>query len=58
VRLKSGDPCVFGRGAEEIEALTAAGIPYEVIPGVTAAFAVASHAGIPITIAIWHRPWP
>jgi uroporphyrinogen III methyltransferase/synthase len=49
VRLKSGDPHVFGRGAEEIEALAAAGIPYEVIPGVTAAFAVASHAGIPIT---------
>jgi uroporphyrinogen III methyltransferase/synthase len=49
VRLKSGDPCVFGRGAEEVEALIAAGIPYEVIPGVTAAFAVASHAGIPIT---------
>ena len=49
VRLKGGDPHVFGRGAEEVEALLAAGIPYEVIPGVTAAFAVASHAGIPIT---------
>ncbi len=49
VRLKSGDPYLFGRGAEEVEALTAAGIPYEVVPGVTAAFAAASHAGIPIT---------
>jgi uroporphyrinogen III methyltransferase / synthase len=49
VRLKSGDPFLFGRGAEEVDALRAAGIPYEVVPGVTAAFAAASHAGIPIT---------
>jgi uroporphyrinogen III methyltransferase / synthase len=49
VRLKSGDPFLFGRGAEEVEVLTAAGIPCEVIPGVTAALAAASHAGIPIT---------
>jgi uroporphyrinogen III methyltransferase/synthase len=49
VRLKSGDPCLFGRGAEEVEVLTAAGIPHEVVPGVTAAFAVASHAGISLT---------
>jgi uroporphyrinogen III methyltransferase / synthase len=49
VRLKSGDPYLFGRGAEEVEALLAAGIPYEVVPGVTAAFAAASRAGIPIT---------
>jgi uroporphyrinogen III methyltransferase/synthase len=49
VRLKSGDPSLFGRGPEEVAALTAAGIPYEVVPGVTAAFAAASHAGIPIT---------
>jgi uroporphyrinogen III methyltransferase / synthase len=49
VRLKSGDPNLFGRGAEEAEQLTAAGIPYEFVPGVTAAFAAASHAGIPIT---------
>ena len=49
VRLKSGDPNLFGRGAEEAAALAAAGIPFEVVPGVTAALAVASHTGIPIT---------
>ena len=49
VRLKSGDPNLFGRGAEETELLAAAGIPFEVVPGVTAAFAAASHAGVPIT---------
>jgi uroporphyrinogen III methyltransferase/synthase len=49
VRLKSGDPYLFGRGAEEVEALAAADVCYEVIPGVTAASAAASHAGIPIT---------
>jgi uroporphyrinogen III methyltransferase/synthase len=49
VRLKSGDPHLFGRGAEETEALRAAGVTYEVVPGVTAASAAASHAGIPIT---------
>ena len=49
VRLKSGDPWLFGRGPEEVEALTAAGIAFEIVPGVTAAFAAASHAGIPIT---------
>jgi len=49
VRLKSGDPNLFGRGAEEIGELTAAGIPYEVVPGVTAALAAASHAGIALT---------
>ena len=49
VRLKSGDPSLFGRGAEEIACLTAAGIPYEVVPGVTAALAASSHAGIPLT---------
>jgi uroporphyrinogen III methyltransferase / synthase len=49
VRLKAGDPSLFGRGAEEIAHLAAAGVSYEVVPGVTAALAAASHAGIPIT---------
>jgi uroporphyrinogen III methyltransferase/synthase len=49
VRLKAGDPDVFGRGAEETEALRAAGIPYESVPGVTAGLAAAGYAGIPIT---------
>lgn len=49
VRLKGGDPFVFGRGGEEILALTEAGIAYEVIPGVTSAIAVPELAGIPVT---------
>lgn len=49
VRLKGGDPFVFGRGGEEIEALIAEGIPYEVIPGVTSAIAAPECAGIPVT---------
>lgn len=49
VHLKGGDPSVFGRGAEEAEALRAAGIPYEIVPGVTAAFAAAAIAEIPLT---------
>jgi uroporphyrinogen III methyltransferase/synthase len=49
VRLKGGDPDVFGRGADELEALRAAGIPYEIVPGVTAALAAAGYAEIPVT---------
>lgn len=49
VRLKSGDPTVFARGAEEVEALAARQIPVEIIPGVTSALAAASCAGIPLT---------
>jgi uroporphyrinogen III methyltransferase/synthase len=49
VRLKGGDPVVFAHAAEEIAALEAAGIPYEVVPGITAALAVGSYAGIALT---------